>query len=478
MRAPTLAAALVAVASTLDSAPSLAAGPFVTDRGVRPLGRGGAFVAGADDLGAIWYNPAGIVDAPASLLVDASWVSYQASFTRQTLSTSATGTTFVESLPTVSGSGGFIPIPTIAASFKFGARREYAVAFGAYAPYVPTATFPQTLTNPDGSTSGAPQRYTLISLAGSALVVLGAWFAWRPDETLRIGGGAQLLTGTYQSTVDFSACPQDNLVCAAEDPSYDALTEMKMGPIFAPSGNLGIIWAPSRYVRFGASGQAPFWLSSDATVQTRLPTAVVFDNASEQGNSAHVSFEIPPVVRAGVEVRPFGHRHLRVELAWVREFLSAYSAINIRTNIALENVTGFPTPFHVPPLSIPLGGQDADSFRLGGEIDTRVGGVYLQGRAGISYETSGIQHAYVSVLGIDGPKWITSLGGSLYVDRHWRLDAVYAHVFLGDVTVTPQEAALTPVNPVQGNPTPVPAVNGGTYHADTNVIGLGMQYAF
>ena len=41
-----------------------AAGLYFSDRGVRPLGRGGAFVAGADDLGAIWYNPAGIVDAP------------------------------------------------------------------------------------------------------------------------------------------------------------------------------------------------------------------------------------------------------------------------------------------------------------------------------------------------------------------------------------------------------------------------------
>ena len=33
------------------------AGMFVTPHGARPLGRGGAFVAGADDLNAIYYNP-------------------------------------------------------------------------------------------------------------------------------------------------------------------------------------------------------------------------------------------------------------------------------------------------------------------------------------------------------------------------------------------------------------------------------------
>ena len=48
-----------------------AAGLYFTDRGVRPLGRGGAFVAGADDFNATWYNPAGLADAGTSFLLDA-----------------------------------------------------------------------------------------------------------------------------------------------------------------------------------------------------------------------------------------------------------------------------------------------------------------------------------------------------------------------------------------------------------------------
>ena len=38
-----------------------AGGMFVGTHGARPTARGGAFVAGADDLNAIYYNPAGVV---------------------------------------------------------------------------------------------------------------------------------------------------------------------------------------------------------------------------------------------------------------------------------------------------------------------------------------------------------------------------------------------------------------------------------
>jgi long-chain fatty acid transport protein len=475
-------AALLAViaCATFSTRPGHAAGLYFSDRGVRPLGRGGAFVAGADDLGAIWYNPAGIVDAPSSLLVDATWLDYSSSYTRQALSTSASGTTFTQSFPTVGGSTPVLPIPTIAASYRFGDRQQYAAAAGIYAPMSALTTYPQTVTNADGSTSPAPQRYSLISLNGSALVVAGAWFAWKPVEQLRIGGGVQLLTGTFQSTVDFSASPADNLVAASENPSYDAYSQLSAGPIFAPSGNLGAIYVPAKVVRIGVSGQLPYWVNTPATVNVRLPSAVVFDNATQQGDSAKVQFELPPIFRAGVEIRPLeGDQDLRVELAYVREFWSTSQSIQITpTDIELYHVQGFPSPFGVKPISIPRGGQDSNSIRLGGEYTFPVSDYRLQTRAGVAYETSGIQEPYVSALTIDSNKFTLSLGGGLYVGRHWRFDAVYAHIFASDVFVTPQEAAVPPINPVSGNPVQQPGVNGGQYSARADALGVGMQYAF
>src|SRR5271169_3823767 len=71
--------ALVAVAPrTAD-----AAGLYFSDRGVRPMGRAGAFVAGADDAGAVWYNPAGLADAGSSLLMDFAWLRFSVAYTRQ-----------------------------------------------------------------------------------------------------------------------------------------------------------------------------------------------------------------------------------------------------------------------------------------------------------------------------------------------------------------------------------------------------------
>jgi len=62
----------LAMAALLGASRAEAGGLFFSDRGVRPMGRGGAFVAGADDLGAIYYNPAGILEAGNQVLVDAS----------------------------------------------------------------------------------------------------------------------------------------------------------------------------------------------------------------------------------------------------------------------------------------------------------------------------------------------------------------------------------------------------------------------
>lgn len=469
------------LAAVLASAADVrAAGLYFSDRGVRPLGRGGAFVAGADDLGAIWYNPAGLVDAPSGILFDASWLHYTSEFSRQTIATSATGTQFVQSFPQVNGSTPVLPIPTLAGSLRFGDRQQYAVALGIFAPMVPVTSYPQTISNADGSTSPAPQRYSLVSLDGSALVVTGAWFAWKPIDELRIGAGFEALVGTFKSTVDFSACPQDNIICAGEQPDYDAFSQLTVGPIFAPSGNAGATYVPSEHLRIGVSGQLPFVVDAPAKVDVRLPNAVLFDNAYQQGDDARVKFELPAVFRAGVEVRPLDKQHdLRIEATYVHEFWSEHQSIDITpSDILLYHVTSLPNPFAVSSISIPRGGQDSNSVRLGGEYMIPIDDYRLQVRAGVGWESSGIQEAYVSPLTIDSSKVTAAIGGGLYVGKHWRFDAVLAHVFASDVTVTPQEAAVPRVNPVQGNPTAQTAVNGGHYSARADVVGVGLQFLF
>jgi long-chain fatty acid transport protein len=468
------AVALAAVGTVATSREARAAGLYVDDRGVRPLGRGGAFVAGADDLGAIWYNPAGIVDAPSSLLLDGSYVHYTDTFTRQAPSTSASGTTFVNNYPTVSGTTPFLPIPTIAGSYRFGADKQYAVALGIYAPDAALLSYPEAI-----SEGAAPQRYSLISLNGSILAVIGGWFSYKPIEQIRLGIGVQMLTGYFKTTVDFSACPPDHFACAQEDPSWDAFSALNAGPIFAPSANAGATFVPVRAVRIGISGQAPFVIDAPTTVNVRLPTTVEFDNASQRGTSAHLHLELPPILRVGVEIRPLDNDDLRVELAYVREFWSVEQSLDITPDdIKLYGITGFPSPFGVNTISLPRGMKDSNSFRLGVEYALDVVTMKFLLRAGVNYETSAVPTAYVAPLTIDNNKVIASIGGSIVVSKHLRLDGVLSHTIQGDVFVNPATAAVPLINPVKGNQVAQDYVNGGTYHANTWVLGGGLEYRF
>jgi long-chain fatty acid transport protein len=470
------AAALVTVAAVLAAADARGAGLYFTDRGVRPLGRGGAFVAGADDINAIWYNPAGLADAGTSFLLDASWLDFSSSFTRQTNVPDASGTVRTFVFPTVNGTTPFLPIPTIGASYNVPSMQELTFAIGAFAPYTAVASYPLTL----GDGTPSPSRYSLVSLDGSALVVTGLWAAYEPADWIRLGVGVEALVGTFDSTVVFSACPPQNLVCAAEDPNYDAYSQLKVGPIFAPSGNAGVTLVPEKHVRIGISGQLPFSIDAPATVTVRLPNAVEFDNASQSGDNAHVKFELPAIFRAGVEGRvQAGPGDLRVEVAYVREFWTTQHSIDIvPNNIELLNVKGFPSPFAVSPISIPRNFDNSNSYRLGGEYSFKVSEYLLDARLGINYETSAVPAAYESPLTVDMNKVMLGLGGSIHVGTHWRFDAMFAHTFASTVYVDPSIAAVPKVNPVQGNPTQSEAINGGTYTASAEVLGVGLNYKF
>src|SRR5580693_6378193 len=108
------ASALLIAAALAAPGSARAAGLYFSDRGVRPMGRAGAYVAGADDLGAIWYNPAGLADAGTSVLIDFGYLHFTDSYSRQLQITDAQGTNQIINSPTVNGSAPFLPIPTIA----------------------------------------------------------------------------------------------------------------------------------------------------------------------------------------------------------------------------------------------------------------------------------------------------------------------------------------------------------------------------
>ena len=209
----------------------------------------------------------------------------------------------------------------------------------------------------------------------------------------------------------------------------------------------------------------------------RLPNAALFNSATVNGDSGRVSFNLPGVFRAGVEVRPIDA--LRVELAYVRELWSDHTEIDINpSNITLSGITGFPNNYKVAPIVIPRHFQDSSSLRLGGEYGLAIGDYRLDLRAGVAIESSAVPPAYESALTIDMNKLTVSGGLGFHLGAHWRFDFVYAHVFGETVTTSPSAAAVPAINPVQGNPTATIPINAGTYTAQADVVGVGFNYAF
>lgn len=475
-------AAVFGAFAAMAAAPSAAeaAGLFVADRGVRPLARGGAFVAGADDLGALMYNPAGLFDAGGQFLLDAAWVNYASEYSRQALvkqmdpNTGQTTAEFSRPFPTVEGTTPFLPIPTVAASYPI--NKKMVVAGGVWAPYAGLTTYPETVDGPNG-TEPAPQRYSLITLDGSVLAYVGAGIGYAPTEKLRLGATVSMLTGVFSSTVVFSGCVPERFFCAPESPDWDVLAELSGGPIFAPTGQVGAIFIPNSMVRVGASFQLPTWVRTAATIKTRMPAAPVFEKAKQEGEAADLAFELPWNVNVGVEGRFIDN--LRIEAGFKYEGWSMHDAIRVEPDhIALKNVVGFPESYYIPPVSLTRGFKDSFSVRVGGEYELNLLGKRWSTLAGFTYESSAIPDEYLSVLTLDAGKVTTALGVALHVGS-FRFDLTYAHVFASEVTVDPRVARVAQVSPVKANPSQNPDyINGGIYNQRTNVIGLGATYTF
>ncbi len=448
-----------------------AAGLYFSERGVRPMGRAGAFVAGADDLGALWYNPAGLADAGGTVMLDLGWLDFRNTYTRELRTATPEGALISSRSPTVEGSAPFLPIPTVAGAMHLDKAKKWTLAGGSFGPYVALASYNQL---PGGEPS--PARYTLGSFMGSALAISGAWLAYKPSEEWRFGLGAFALMGWFQTRITFTTSLQDRLVGAPEQPDFDADAQIRVGPMFAPALSAGVVYAPKPWVRFGLSGQSTMAIDSDATLKVRMPSSQLFHSAQVSGDQARVTFKMPPILRAGIEVRPA--KNLRVELAVVREFWSVHEQmIAVPQSIRIEGIDGAPSSLALPAIVVPRNFRDASSVRLGGEYETAFGPYPFHLRGGLMWEQSAIPPEYLSLSSLDFEKLVVTAGASIAVNDKWRFDLCVAKSFASSVYVDPAKAQIPRINPITGN-AQLEAINGGTYTATAALFGAGVVYKY
>lgn len=453
-----LAPALIACLLFADLPTASAGGLQLSTRGVRPTARAGAFVAGADDLGSLWFNPAGLAAAAGGestrdFLVDFGYVAQSAEYTRIDSGNNVQDT--------VSNEAPGLPVPTLGVGFDIG--ETLVVAGGVYAPYAALGKYPEE----------GPQRYSLVDMSQSLLVILEAAVGYRVNDKIRLGAGIQNMIFQMSSRIVFSGCPGET-ACAPEDPEFDSLGQIDQTTYFSPSAVVGAQIDVTPTITIGAAFQLPFQISGQGTFESRLPSSGFFDGAEIVGDRADVSFTLPAMVRGGIEVRPTPT--WRVELAADLEMWSQHDEFTIEPqNVRIEGAPGVGT-YEIGPLIIPRHFDNSLAVMLGAEGEITDDLTVL---GGYSYETAAAPDEYLSVLTVDGTKHLVA-GGIGYQRGALSFNATLGFVAVASRTVSPDTGMatqLTPIRDTSDEPLVV-YTNWGDYSASWLIAGAGVTGAF
>lgn len=463
MRKIITTAFLVFLAAGLSRETS-AGGLFLAPRAVRPLARGGAFVAGADDVNSLSYNPAGIAEADNSVLFDIGLPIHSSTYTRSVHGNGG-------SLASVEGTGFGIPSPSIGAVHDLGLVEGLRFGLGAFFDYPMLQNWPSNL----GDGSPAPQRYAIENFKGSGFGKLALGAAYSIGDLITVGANFQLLMGRFAAQMTVSAC--DGVICTQpENTDYDATMQMVINGFAIPGAHVGVIVKPFSFLRIGLAWETGYHLDNSADLSMRMPTAPMFSNATvfPETPTATVRMTIPMQLRAGIELRP--SQWARVELAFDWEKWSDHDRIDLIPDGVGMNDVLMLGRYEMQAMTIDRSFHDTWSVRAGTEYAPPIGSDRpLTLRAGIAYEPSAIPDETLTAMTVDLDKLIIGAGAGYALGRY-QLELMYAYVWMRSRTITGnQSLQMNPTRPAWARLT---AVGNGEYSSRAHIVGAGISYRF
>lgn len=465
----------------LSTASAHAAGFYLLPRGTRGVGQGGAVVAGSDDPGALWYNPAGLAFSGKQVLFDLVLPYERFQFTR----INAGGVTE----PTIEANAVPLPIPGMGYSHPL-IDDKLVMGIGLFAPTAALLDYPQGVVNPESNAvEYPPQGFSIMNMDGSALVFVGGGLAWRPVPGLSIGAGFNLLVGQFQAEV----------LASVSDPSLGPVSgeysvtpaQFALKSIVRPTGTVGAVLLANELlglgedvppIRIGLSFALPVTIQGDGTFDITLPSSGPFASAELSTNEIYMEMDFPWVARAGVEIRPTDE--LRTEVAFDYQAWGRQDAIRVETNLNISNVVGLGDGgYTVRNLQLDRNLQDTWSVRAGAEYTVRDWAV---ARIGAWFESSSMTDQTMSPLLPDSEKLGLSLGASFDVMDNLWLDALVGYMHMRDrnipqgtneiyrlEVVRPDLPVCGPNELGQGCKVPL---GDGKYVMDTLFAGLGVRW--
>ena len=469
---------------SLMSTDANAAGYYTSDVGVRSFSRGGAYVAGASDMLALWYNPAALTRLGDGVVtVDAAGVWQSVSFDRADypgegpLDDAGQPTDLIN--PPIENTAPAYVIPHMGAAWNFGLPNT-VFAVGFYPPYAPDLAFPE-----DG-----PQRYSLID----TLIIqtfTGASVAHRFGDWVSIGGGASWNYLRVEQVLAVSVPANTTDPTSNEDPQYDVRFRMDG----RDKGGLGLnagmlIEPPSNRWAVGMMYQAPIKFTgvgfmeadfSDNFFRTDETLGII---AADTARDNNVTFDVsmPPILKMGALVRPIDT--LEIELAAVWEGWSVIDEIVIQQvdmTVPVDEDNSVASALGIESIDInedivlPAGYTDTWSVRLGGEW---LIGERASVRAGGMWEQGAIPPASRGVSLLDGDKWGYGLGGTFQAHKRVAVDVGWFQSFMREVEITDSTLESITLNWQTGEIIPGRNVGNGKLAASAMMFGAGVNYAF
>ena len=503
----------VAVALALASLPTrVSAGGFeVAGAGTRPLGRGGAFAARADDGMALLLNPAMMADlGEHQLMINVHLALWDACVQRpgtymdgyggggpasdsvfsNPMDPMGTDAWIMQAYPRVCNSG--IPqlIPQIAQTIRI--LPELAIGFGIVAPNaVGTSQFGDGNGRVANGTLPTPVRY---ALSESSLLLFhpSIGIGYRPHPMIRIGATFQWGIGIISFT------NYTNVGQGAEDVLGDIRTRLEASDFFVPAGIFSVALTP--HPNFDIMIAARFSDSIDAEGHLDLTTGTYgpcqgstdCTDPLSVGGSAPLTSRVGGVslhagqpfqftlgmryadrrwgrptddaTRAqvmdaslgeGVVNDPMMAENFDIELDVVYELNSQVTDFVVRppagaSVVARSYAVGTPIDINVPvpgPLPIPHGWQDTLSMRLGGDYNVLPGVLAI--RAGTHVDLPMGQSRFQINDFVQGWRVGLHVGATLRIER-FDISLAYSHVFAETLNITNGDYRLIAATGMQG----------------------------
>ncbi len=399
---------------------------YLSDVGIRAMGRGGAFVAGADDISAQWYNPSALTRISGThFQLDVMGVKQQIYFDR--LDYPGEGPT-VDGNPTdlttdpISNSAPPLPIPHFGFIHDFG-NPDLTVLLGFTTPYATDMKYP----------AGGAQRYSL----EDSLVIhtfTGPAVAYRIKPWLSVGIGTSwnyMIVGQSMQVglqVPFGDCQGET-----EDPKCDIGFEAytKDAKMFTWNLSATVESLDQRFaaalmfqpkIKYDATG----WLKADFSNNTFYESGFILSETSEDKDIT-IEADLPIIIRTGLLFRPTPT--FEIELSGVYEGWSTLQSLDVKNvNMTIEMNEFLGDAEVTDDISLPTNFTDSYSLRLGWDWDQSKQWNFRQG---FFFESTGLKQEYMSPALVDRNKVGLGLGASWSPNPKWTFDSALFGATMG-----------------------------------------------